>query len=99
MAARMHLTSAAEKDIDEAYAWYEKQRSGLGDDFLTRVEACLRQIDRWPKLFPSVDEHCRRALVRRFPYAIYFEPTEEQTIVHCMIHTARDSKTWRDRLP
>jgi len=31
----------AEEDLSESYGWYERQRPGLGDEFLLRVEAAL----------------------------------------------------------
>jgi hypothetical protein len=37
-------------EIDEAYAWYEKQRTGLGEDFLSAVQAVLERIERNPEV-------------------------------------------------
>ena len=34
MAAELILAPEAARDIDEAYAWYEGRRAGLGEDFL-----------------------------------------------------------------
>lgn len=45
------LLPAAKRDIKKAYEWYEEQRPGLGDQFLKRVEDCLRAIRRSPKAF------------------------------------------------
>ena len=33
----VHIRPDAETDIEEAATWYEKQRSGLGDEFLDEV--------------------------------------------------------------
>ncbi len=44
------------------------------------------------------DEH-RRALVRRFPYAVFYEYAEETVTVYCIFHTSRDPDKWRSRLP
>ena len=41
MAAELILAPEVEDDLDKAYAWYEEQRIGLGDEFLTCVDAWL----------------------------------------------------------
>jgi plasmid stabilization system protein ParE len=73
MAAKLILAPEAEQDIAEAYAWYEERRIGLGEDFLSCVEACPEAINRAPERCPIVHENYRRALVRRFPYALFYE--------------------------
>ena len=60
-------------DIAEACVWYEGRRAGLGEEFLSSVEACLESIRRWPEIYPVVYESYRRSLVRRFPYAVFYE--------------------------
>jgi toxin ParE1/3/4 len=39
MAANLIVAPEAERDIDEAYAWYESRRVGLGEDFFCSVDA------------------------------------------------------------
>jgi len=39
MTAELIVASEVERDIDAAYAWYEAQRVGLGDEFLIRILA------------------------------------------------------------
>ena len=41
MAVDLLIAPEAERDIAEAYIWYEGRRSGLGEEFLTSVDACL----------------------------------------------------------
>jgi hypothetical protein len=69
MAARLIVALEAEQDIAEAFAWYEDQRAGLGEDFLGRVDACIQATLRNPEIHAIVHESYRRALVRRFPFA------------------------------
>jgi hypothetical protein len=40
MAAELILAPEGEQDIADAYAWYEERRTGLGEEFLSCVEAC-----------------------------------------------------------
>jgi len=62
MAADFSLEPSAETDVAEAYAWYEKQRLGLGEEFLNCVDACIQQTVRMPKLNRCVYMEYRRAL-------------------------------------
>jgi hypothetical protein len=42
------IAPEAELDIAEAYVWYEGRRAGLGEEFLSSVDACLESIRRRP---------------------------------------------------
>jgi hypothetical protein len=68
MAVSLFVAPEAELDLEEAYAWYEKNRPGLGEDFLSSVDACLETIRRQPKMYAPLHEAYRRALIRRFPH-------------------------------
>ena len=41
----------AERDASEAYTWYEQQESGLGEEFLRCVDACIRAIRRNSEIY------------------------------------------------
>jgi len=99
MAADLVLAPEVEQDIGEAYAWYEDRRPGLGEEFLSCVDACIQAVCRMPEMHAEVHEHYRRALVRRFPYAIFYEYSGGSVTVYCVFHTARDPNKWRERLP
>ena len=99
MAANHTISPEAESDLREAYAWYEQRRFGLGEEFLSSIDACVARICRNPEMFEIVRQPYRRALVRRFPYAVLFEYSEGLVKIYCIVHTARDEGKWRRRLP
>jgi plasmid stabilization system protein ParE len=99
MAAKLIIAPEAERDIEEAYNWYECQRAGLGEEFLNCVDACVQAISRMPEMHAKVHEEYRRGLLRRFPYAIFYEYADGVLTVYGVFHTARDPKKWRQRLP
>ena len=99
MAAELILAPEAEQDIADAYAWYENLRIGLGEEFLSSVEACLETIRRTPDMYGFVHESYRRGLVRRFPFAVFYEYTKGRVTVYGLLHTSRDPDKWRQRLP
>lgn len=98
MSSSVVLTPEAESDVVEAYGWYETRRRGLGEEFVNCVEACLESVGRRPALHPIVFAEYRRAIVRRFPYAVFYESTRDKVIVYGVLHTARDPEKWRQRL-
>lgn len=98
MAADLITAPEVELDISEAYGWYEEHRSGLGEEFLSCIDACIHKIRRMPEMHAKVLEEYRRALVRRFPYAVFYEFVEGTVTVYCIFHTSRDPEKWRQRL-
>ena len=95
------LLPEATADVASAYLWYEEQSPGLGSEFLRCVETALLAIQRNPLIYPTVHESYRRLLVRRFPFAIFFEfvPNQNRCVVYSVFHCSEDPEKWRRRLP
>ncbi|HTU23708.1 MAG TPA: type II toxin-antitoxin system RelE/ParE family toxin [Gemmataceae bacterium] len=98
MAAKLIIAPEAEQDIDEAYAWYEGHRVGLGEEFMSCVDACIQAITRTPQMHAVYYETYRRSLVRRFPYVVFYEYVEDTVTVYGVFHTSVDPNKWRERL-
>jgi plasmid stabilization system protein ParE len=94
---KLLLRPAAAADIEEAYGWYERQREGLGEEFLTSVEATLRDIVAHPTIYAVIHRETRRALLHRFPYGISYRLYDETVIVIAVMHGRRDPKHWKGR--
>jgi plasmid stabilization system protein ParE len=88
----------AERDIAEAYRWYEEQRIGLGAAFLLCVEEGLAKIQRAPEAYPVVHKNVRRLLIKRFPYGIFYAVEQPVIIVLAVFHERRDPLAWRSRI-
>ncbi len=65
------LRSEADLEFGDAAEWYERQRPGLGADFIVCVEETLEHIANTPELHAIVLGSVQRAGVRRFPYSVY----------------------------
>jgi len=98
MIEKVIYTPEAEQDVVEAYSWYEAREPGLGEDFLRCVEACLFTVQRHPKLYPIVVDEFRRALVRRFPFEVFYEEAGDCITVYSVFHCSQDPQKWRSRL-
>ena len=92
-------TEEADDDIAESYDWYEGREPGLGEDFMRCAEACALSIQRHPHLYyPTAVDEFRHALVRRFPYEIFYESTVGAIVIHSVFHCSQDPQKWRTRL-
>ncbi len=89
---RVLVRAAAAADIDEAFLWYEKQRAGLGEEFLREVEAVRTRIVLNPETFPVTHRQTRRVLLQRFPYAMYYRLAGDLVIVVACMHGRRDPR-------
>jgi len=98
MTRRLVVRSVAEVDATDAALWYEARALGLGAEFLRAVDVALAEIQRMPERFPLVHRGCRRAMLRRFPYAIYFVPSSEAIYVIACMHAGRHPRSWRERM-
>ncbi len=81
-------------DLGAGFDWYEEQRPGLGEQFLSAVQSTLKTIELYPELFISVHGDVRRAIVSRFPFAIFYLVEPRRIVVLRVLHTARDPKLW-----
>ncbi len=87
---RLRYTGRARDDLDIAFAWYEEQRYGLGFEFLVCVEASIETILQMPKLYARQHGIFRRALVRRFPFSIFYTIEKEEIVVHAIFDNRQD---------
>jgi len=97
MLSNVHLRLSAAEDLAEGYAWYE-QEAQLGNDFLTAVEHALESITRHPRSHAIAVRNVRRALMRRFPYSIFYEEATDGIVVRAIFHNARKPSRWRRRI-
>lgn len=97
MSHRFLIRPEAEADLAEAKRWYEQRREGLGADFLLCVEEALQRMGRHPELYPVVYKDVRRAVIRRFPYGIFYRLMGEEIVVIGVLHGRRDPSRWQSR--
>jgi plasmid stabilization system protein ParE len=88
---------AAAAEIETAYRWYEKEREGLGSEFLEAVEKMVKSIAENPERFPAIRKDIRRAVLRRFPYSIFYRIVSGHVVVIACFHGKRNPRVWRLR--
>jgi len=71
---------------------------GLGGKSLTWFWGFLWPICHTPAINAIIHEDYRRGLVRRFPYAVFYDHDDGKVTVYGVFHTSRDPSKWRRRL-
>ena len=66
------LSSRAQKEITEAWNWYEDGQTGLGDRFLKEVRARIEKIEQTPERYPTRFRSYKETPVPVFPFLIIY---------------------------
>jgi plasmid stabilization system protein ParE len=87
------------EEYREAAAWYESQRTGLGEEFVSAVESAIREIMQDPARFQAVDAGLRVFRMRRFPYHLIFRWPEgrQHLTIFVVMHRRRKPDYWKGR--
>ena len=88
---------AASADIEAAFAWYEAQRAGLGDEFLDTVRDGFVAVSEAPRIHGVIHRDVRRSMLRRFPYSLYYRVLDDHVVVVGCFHASRSPHRWRSR--
>lgn len=94
----VQLLPEAERELEEAFWWYERQRSGLGLEFLLAFDAAVESLRRLPEGHELVALRTRKALLRRFPYLVLYAVEAERLVITAVFHGRRDPRRWSDRV-
>lgn len=97
MSFRLTIRPEAETDMAEQFGWYEARKKGLGYEFLAEVRTVLRQIEENPLRHAEAYRKTRRALVRRFPFKVFYLHDGQRVEVIGVIHARREPRYWQQR--
>jgi toxin ParE1/3/4 len=91
------LSSGAAAELAEAVAWYEAQSPGLGIELLGAVDAVRSLIQRHSDAGKLVRPRIRRALLKRFPYGVFYTEFPDRIQVIAIIHSRKHPARWPRR--
>lgn len=94
---RLVVRLVALEELEAARIWYDEQRTGLGAEFVDAAIAAIGHVVQAPTAFPQVHHVIRRLLMRRFPYAIFYQLTSAEILILGVTHLRRDSRRWQVR--
>ena len=77
-------------DYQKAHRWYASQSPMVAERFRQAVVAAIKRIEASPESFAKHDGEYRAALIRRFPYRLWFrERGPEMFMIVAVAHTSR----------
>jgi plasmid stabilization system protein ParE len=97
---RLVVRPEVDADLREAEMWYERQRPGLGAEFLRKVHKSMSSLPDNPFRHPVRD---RRFQVRwsypwPFPYRIVYRVLQDTVVIYTVVHSARHEHHWQKRV-
>ena len=94
----VRFTPEADTELAEAREWYAHQRQDLDLEFMQSIDDALFRIVNSPALYPIVHGTLRRAVVRRFPFAILYDISSDEIEIIAVFHSRRDPERWKSRV-
>ena len=94
----IRFTPEADAELTEARRWYSHNRQDLDLEFMQCIDDVLARVVSNPHFFPVVYRNLRRAVVRRFPFAVFYEITADEVQVVSVFHSRRNPEVWKSRI-
>ena len=94
---RLEFTPEAEADIDGAMLWYFEEDPELAARFSVELEQVLDRVLENPRAWTEIEPGIRRALLRKFPYAIIYRVRADVVQIATVTHQHREPGHWRKR--
>ncbi|MBN2313722.1 MAG: type II toxin-antitoxin system RelE/ParE family toxin [Sedimentisphaerales bacterium] len=88
----------AKLELDDAVNYYNRERPGLGYEFLWEVFFAIDRIKQFPHAWPIFYQETRRCLIRRFPYGIIYILENDLVLIFAIAHLHREPDYWIDQL-
>jgi plasmid stabilization system protein ParE len=91
------ISTQAAADIEQAVTWLGDISPNLPVRFEEELERVYASVLDHPQMYPVVHKKVRRALLRRFPYSIFYILDASVVLILAVIHQSRDEETWKRR--
>ena len=94
---RASFNELAERELNDAAQYYERERTGLGTAFLDEVDRVAAMILEYPEASPAVLGGVRRKLCERFPYALLYSIRGDEIRILAVMNLRRRPGYWAGR--
>jgi len=87
---KLRYTDRAKDDLELAFAWYERQRRGLGFEFLDCIEIAVKSILENPEMYRIHYSIFKGCVIRRFPFSVFYTIEDTEIVVHAVFDNRQD---------
>jgi hypothetical protein len=95
---KLRINHFAQNDIEMAKEYYDDKRTGLGDEFWQETKEKLKYIEKNPRQFRYIHDNARIAILKKFPFGIFFICNDLNIDVFGVIHFSRSPLVWKNRI-
>lgn len=88
----------AKAELQEAIAFYEGRRPGLGEEFSQEVQDAVARILERPLAWTRISKQTHQCQIRRFPYVLVYQIRPELILIVAVKHHCRKPMYWRSRV-
>lgn len=74
------------EEIKVFYQWYQKQAEGLGEDFLSELDASFHIISEFPGSWLNFQSGFKRYLLSKFPFSVIYRESGGKLYVVVVMH-------------
>lgn len=98
MTLQLIVSREAQTDISDAVAYLRRVAPRLSARFGIELETVYASMLDHPESYPVVYyKNFRRALLKRFPYSVFYIVEPPVVLIVGVVHQARDEETWKRR--
>ena len=90
MSRRLIIRAVAQRELDDAVAWYHAREVGLDKRFLQEVQKTMCRILENPGQFPRWGKLKRRAVIEVFPFTLHFREEGNDIVLLAVFNASRD---------
>ncbi len=94
----IELSEEAENDFENSYQFYFGDIPKVANAFYQSVNNSLATIRSTPFSFPVVHRGLRKYTIKKFPFIIYYQVSENTIKVLAIFHTSRNPRIWKKRV-
>jgi len=87
---RIRISEDALLDLDDGYAFYERQETGLGEYYATHIRADIEGLKVTAGIHRKPYRNLHRLISRKFPFAIFYSLEGDIATVVAVVDCRKD---------
>ena len=94
----VNFLTPARAEFQEAVAFYNSQKDGLGSEFAEEIKKAIARIMQYPEVWSLISKRTCRCRVNRFPFGVIYQLREDTLLILAVMRLNREPDSWKGRL-